>query len=476
MKKISIVIILVCSLGIQPISAQEKPNVIVFLIDDLRTELGCYGSQTVKSPNIDKLASQGVKFNKAYCQQAICAPSRISILTGLRPETVGIYDLFTPLRKKHEEMQTMPLFFQKNGYKTVSVGKVFHHGNDDKTKWDVFFQKEPNSYLKWTRDKTNSDENARGPAFEDADVADEAYEDGRVAKNAIETINKLKNDPFMMFVGFTKPHLPFNSPKKYWDLYDRSAIEVPERDKPSGMSSLALTNWNELRAYEGIPQKGDLSDDLTRQLIHGYYASVSYTDALVGKVMKTLDSLDLRKNTIIVFMSDHGYKIGDYGAWCKHTNFEMDVNVPLIISLPAKNKNKTPVFQSDAIVENIDVFPTLVEACGLTMPKLDGKSLIPLLKKRNMKWSKAAYSVYPRGEKTMGCTVTDGEWRYTEWRASDTQEVKSAELYDVKEKEKLALKNYVGDASKKEVEERMKKLLAAQYPANRASFYDRPQN
>lgn len=470
-------LLVVLSLGFNSITAQEKPNVVVFLIDDLRTELGCYGSEFVKSPNIDKLASEGVLFNKAYAQQAICAPSRMSILTGLRPETIGIYDLFTPLRKVHKNMLTMPQFFKQNGYKTVSVGKVYHHGNDDKESWSIHFPKEPNSYVKpenlelIEKLKKDKSENLRGPAYEDADVEDEAYEDGRVAKNAIETLQKLKDERFFMVVGLAKPHLPFNAPKKYWNLYDNTALKVPNRNTPKGMPSIAITKWGELRAYHGIPAEGDLNDALTKKLIQGYYACVSYTDALLGKVMDELETLDLRKNTIVVFMSDHGYKIGEYGAWCKHSNFEIDVNVPLIISRETSYKNSMTSVKTDALVENVDVFPTLVEACGLEMPKLDGKSLMALVNNPEKEWEKAAYSLYPRGTKTMGCTVTNGEWRYTEWRNSATQEVQSAELYSNKEKYGLATENLVGNLIYKKIQESMKNLLENQFPSDGSSFY-----
>ncbi|WP_282055881.1 sulfatase [Maribacter luteus] len=463
--------------GLNNLMGQEKQNVVVFLVDDLRAELGCYGNEMVKSPNIDKLASEGTLFNGAYSQQGICAPSRISILTGLRPETVGIYDLFTPLRSVQKDMLTLPQYFKENGYKTVSVGKVYHHGRDDMESWTNFFQKEPNSWAAQKnldlieQFKKEGRKNTRGPAFEKAEVMDEGYKDGRATQHALETLKELKNDNFVMFIGLTKPHLPFNAPKKYWDLYDKEMFKVPSRKKPKNMYANALTNWNELRAYYGIPKEGLLDDELTRDLIHGYYASISYMDAQVGKIMSMLDSLDLRKNTLVVFMSDHGYKIGEYGAWCKHTNFELDVRVPLIIS---NNFSGSPEYGqiSEALVENVDLFPTLIEACGLKMPKLDGKSLLPLLNNPKMEWNHAAYSLYPRGRKTMGCTVTDGEWRYTEWRDSDTQETKAVELYWNKEANRVATENFAGQDKYIQIEERMKQLLEIRFPRNRNSFYN----
>ena len=450
-------------------SQNEKPNVLIFYVDDLRAELGCYGSETAITPNIDKLAADGVQFNKAYVQQAICAPSRMSTLTGLRPENLGIYSIFTPLRKVHKEVVSMPQLFNQNGYKTVSIGKVYHHDLDDKQYWTHHFKKERNSYVKpenialMKRLKEEGVKPLKGPAYEDADVADEAYKDGRAANYAIETLNKIKDDKFLMFVGLSKPHLPFNAPKKYWDLYDKNDFKIPSRKKPEGMYRLALSKWGELKGYYGIPKKGVLDDELTKTLIHGYHASVSFIDAQVGKVMKTLEELDLRKNTMVIFMSDHGYKIGEYGAWCKHSNVEIDVRVPLIISRETNYKKRKTGKTSNALVENVDIFPTLVDLCGLEGPKSDGKSILPIINKPNKKWDEIATSVYARGKKIMGVTATDGNWRYTEWRNSTTHEVLGAELYEHK-KSILSFVNLSGNKKYKKVELKMKKLLEKQFP------------
>ena len=454
----------------------NQPNVLVFYVDDLRAELGCYGSETAITPNIDKIAKDGVKFNKAYVQQAICAPSRMSTLTGLRPETLGIYSIFTPLRKVHKEVVSLPQLFNENGYKTISIGKVYHHGSDDKNVWTTYFKKEPNSYLKpenialMKRLKDEGVKPIKGPAFENAAVEDEAYKDGRAAKYAIETLHKVKDDKFLMFVGLSKPHLPFNAPKKYWDLYDKNDFKIPSRKKPDGAYRLALSRWGELKNYSNIPQKGDLDDDLTRDLIHGYHASVSYIDAQIGKIMTTLEELDLRKNTLIIFMSDHGYKIGEYAAWCKHSNMEIDVRVPLIISRETAYQKRVTGKTSDALVENVDIFSTLVEVCNIkSAPISDGKSIVPVLDNPNQEWDDAAYSVYPRGEKIMGVTTTDGEWRYTEWRNATTHEILDAELYQHKNS-LLSYKNLAGNSKYTKVEKRMKKLLDVQFPPSEKPF------
>lgn len=472
MKKLILLLCIACCIS-KVFAQNETPNVLIFYVDDLRAELGCYGSKTALTPNIDKLASDGVQFNKAYVQQAICAPSRMSTLTGLRPETLGIYSIFTPLRKIHKDVVSMPQLFKQSGYKTVSIGKVYHHNSDDKQYWTHHFAKEPNSYVKPENIALMKNLKAKGinkgPAFEDADVDDEAYKDGRAAKYAIETLNEIKDDKFLMFVGLSKPHLPFNAPKKYWDLFDRNKFEVPSREKPEGMYRLALSKWGELKNYHGIPNEGDLDDNLTRTLIHGYHASVSFIDAQVGKVMKTLEDLDLRKNTMVIFMSDHGYKIGEYGAWCKHSNVEIDVRVPLIISRETNYKKRKTGKTSYALVENVDIFPTLVELCGLEGPKSDGKSILPIINKPNTKGNEIATSVYARGKNIMGCTVTNGEWRYTEWRDSKTHEVLAAELYEHKNS-LLSFKNVSGNSNYSKVEEKMKILLETQFPRNAAPF------
>ena len=457
-------------------SQGEQPNVLVFYVDDLRAELGCYGSETAITPNIDNLAKDGVMFNKAYVQQAICAPSRMSTLTGLRPETLGIYSIFTPLRKVHKDVVSLPQLFNTNGYKTISIGKVYHHGVDDKNVWTHYFEKEKNTYIKQENldlleaQKKAGKKRIKGPAFENADVPDDGYKDGRAANYAIETLHKVKDDKFLMFVGLSKPHLPYNSPKKYWDLYNKNDFEIPSRKKPDGVYRLALSPWGELKGYSNIPNEGDLDDDLTRDLIHGYHASVSYIDAQIGKVMSTLEELDLKKNTMIIFMSDHGYKIGDYASWCKQSNMEIDVRVPLIISRETSYKKRVTGKTSDALVENVDIYSTLVDICDLnSAPVSDGKSILPVLNKPNKKWDKAAYSVYARGKKIMGVTTTDGEWRYTEWRDSNTHEILGAELYE----HKNSLVSYVnlsGNENYKKVEKRMKKLLEIKFPSDGKPF------
>ncbi len=462
-------IFIVCSLSFvsSAESVDSQPNVVVFLIDDLRVDLGTYGSKHVISPNIDKLAEKGVKFTQAYAQQAICGPSRVSIMTGLRPETLGLYtiDRSGRLRPNHPGVVSMPQLFKQNGYKTVSIGKVYHSVTDDQENWETHIKKLPNYYA------IEGNEEAKF-AYEAGDVADDFYKDGKVANDAITQLKALKDDKFLMVVGFSKPHLPFNAPKKYWDLYDREQFEVPSRKKPDNIYKLALTNWNELRMYGGTPKKGDVDDQTTKTLIHAYYATVSYMDAQLGRVMNALDELKLRDNTLVVFMSDHGYKLGEYGTWNKHSNMELDTRVPLIISRETRYKDSKQNATSHALVENIDVMPTIAQAAGLKAPKMDGKSLLPLLDNPDAPWSEAAYSLHSRGKKYMGVSVTDGIWRYTEWRDANSQELKFKELFYHKDSD-IADANVVDQPKHAATVKKMQTLLYKKFPKQAPSFHEK---
>lgn len=451
----------------QPVE-KKQPNVVVFLIDDLRVDLGTYGSKHVLSPNIDKLASEGVKFTQAYAQQAICGPSRVSIMTGLRPETTGLYTINKDgrLRPNQPDVVSMPQLFKQNGYKTISIGKVYHSVTDDQENWSTHIKKLDNFYaIPGNKEKKF--------AYEAGEVDDNFYKDGKVATDAIATLKQLKekDEKFIMMVGFSKPHLPFNAPKKYWDMYDREQFAVPSRKKPDDMYRLALTKWGELRMYGGIPKEGDASDELTKTLIHGYYSTVSYVDAQLGRVMEALEEMDLRENTMVVLMSDHGYKLGEYGAWNKHTNMQLDTRVPLIISRELAHKNRKAGVSSAALVENIDVFPSLAQASGLTLPKMDGQSLLTLLDNPDMKWDDAAYSLFTRGP-FMGITVTDGQWRYTQWRDAKTQALKFTELYDHSASE-VATANVSGQQQYQALEQKLKALLLQQFPMDAPSFHEK---
>ena len=425
------------------VTNERETNVLILFVDDLRPELGCYGKDYIKSPNIDALAASGMTFDRAYCQQAICAPSRASMMAGQYPDSLGIYDLWSPLRKTIPNVMTMPKYFLQRGFETSSFGKVYHHHSDDKKSWnqlpdvpgekyaDAKTVKEIAQRTKAARDQglkgIDLFKSAKGPAIESADVPDEAYRDGAVARQAIEALQSKSGKPFFMCVGFAKPHLPFAAPKRYWDMYERDQFLVPKRELPKAAPKLAFTKWGELRGYAGIPSEGPLTDEKTKELMHGYAASVSFADAQVGKVLAELDRLKLRENTIVVLWGDHGYKLGDYGLWCKHTNLELDTRVPLIVSAPGSESN----VRSNSLVEIVDLFPTLAKLTNGKIPaSCDGKSLDLVLKNPEVPVRDFALSQYPRGS-TMGYSLRNQRWRYTEWISQQTKKIVARELYDL---------------------------------------------
>ena len=319
-------------------TAQPKPkakmNVLFIAVDDLRPEFGAYGSKYIHAPNLDRLAKQGVTFTRAYVQQAVCSPSRSSFLTGARPDTTKVWDLVTHFRTAIPDVVTLPQHFKNNGYFVQGMGKLYHVGYDDAPSWSVPWSNPkvlsyglPENEARQKASRGQNTPGIRGPAFESADVPDNTFHDGAFAEMAVKTLGEMakKNQPFWLGVGFTKPHLPFVAPKKYWDLYDPAKIQLasnPFRAKDA--PEYAVQPGGEMRAYQGIPAGDPIPDDLARQLKHGYYAAISYMDAQLGKVLDELDRLKLRDNTIIVLVGDHGWKLGEHGAWCKHSNVEND--------------------------------------------------------------------------------------------------------------------------------------------------------
>lgn len=455
------------------LAAEKSKNVLIFFIDDLRPELACYGADYIKSPHIDKLAAEGTLFERAYCQQGICAPSRISMMTGLYPDTVGIYSLWTPVRKALPEVMTLPRYFTERGYVTASYGKVYHHGSDDEKYWAEITSRPGQRYAnpethasvmarrKEARrkklQKTDFSSFTAGPAVENADVADEVYQDGAVAQQAIQSLRRNKDKPFFICVGFAKPHLPFAAPKRYWDLYEREQFKVPKREVPSGSPGIAITQWGELRSYQGIPKEGPLSDEQTKELMHGYAASVSFADAQVGKVMGALKRLGLRENTVVVLWGDHGYKIGEYGAWCKHTNFELDARVPFLISAPSFPKGK----RTESLVEMVDIFPTVAHLSGGEIPSAcEGQNLEAILRDSTKQVRPFAYTQYARGN-GVGFSMRDERWRYTEWLHPKSHEVLARELYD-HETSSIASENLAENTEYQELVTRLSAMLNSQ--------------
>lgn len=432
-----------------PASAAEKPNVLMIMADDLRADLGCYGS-VAKTPNLDALAARGMRFDRAYCQQAVCNPSRSSLLTGKRPDTLHLWVNGTHFREKNPDVTTLPQWFKENGYETRGIGKIFHNWHTkekgDRRSWsaDEFLhyanhgddapqvtgELSPNLALDIGR------EYGKVPLCERRDVPDEAYYDGRVVTEAVRVLNEVKEKPFFLAVGFWKPHAPFNAPKKYWDLYESKQIPVLDPSRPKGAPEIA---FHDSREILGIPPKQITPN--TAQMVemrHGYLANISYMDAQVGKVLKALDDHHLRERTIIVFLSDHGYHVGEHTQWGKTSCFEYDARVPLIISTPSM---KAVGKMTPALVELIDLFPTLTELSDLKVPAgLDGVSLRPALNDPTTTMKPAVFTQHPRpayADRTakgipdaMGYSVRTASGRYTEWRDWTTGKLLGAEYYD----------------------------------------------
>ncbi|MDC0584580.1 sulfatase [Bacteroidales bacterium] len=404
-------------------SNPKKPNILFIGIDDLRPELGCYGSAIAQSPNIDNLASKGILFNRAYCQQAICGPSRASLMTGIRPLNSGITHNYIRFRDSLPETYTISQYFGTNGYRTSSIGKIFHHGDNDSLSWNSEVIKDSIIIAnelkvsgfalpiniqnrKVTRKKMFAKYGkiarfglAMGPAYECADVSDNRYIDGHNTDIAINTLKDMAADdskPFFMAVGYNKPHLNWVAPKKYWDLYNREKMQLARHEnRPKNSTAMGLHPSFELRVRSGIPKIGTIDTSLSKTLLHSYLACISYVDAQIGKLINTLEELDLMDNTIIVLWSDHGYHLGEMGIWGKASNYEIATRVPLIINTPDMD-DEIKGSQTNALVELLDIFPTLCDAAGLTIPEhLDGTSLLPIISNTQSKWKTAVYSQFP---------------------------------------------------------------------------------
>jgi iduronate 2-sulfatase len=421
-----------------PTQASDR-NVLFIAVDDLRVELACYGSRHVKTPNIDRLAARGTQFDRAYCQQTVCNPSRASLLTGLRPDTLRVWDLPTHFRDTRPDTVTLPQTFKNHGYHTQCIGKIFHNWRQDDWKGDPQSWSVPSvlHYNSHYNDLPQVDGEIPADVSSGEgkrkyvvcrDVPDDAYFDGRVAETAINTLREISQSecPFFLAVGFWKPHLPFNAPKKYWDLYDRRVIPVPEHlEPPSGVPQIALTESR---------LDGRSDPEMLRELHHGHLAAISYLDAQVGRVLDELDALGLRDDTIVVFWSDHGLHVGEHGLIRKTTCFELDAGVPMIIASPSHACGK----KCDAIVELLDLYPTLTALCDLSAPEdLEGVSLVPLLDDPNGSVKAVALTQITRpayyktkSPEVMGYSIRSPRYRYTEWRDFESGHVVARELYD----------------------------------------------
>lgn len=422
-------------------ASPRRKNVLFIAVDDLRTSLGCYGDTYAATPNIDSLAARGTLFKYAYCQQAVCNPSRQSVMTGRRPDSLRVWDLKSHFRKTAPGTQTIPEVFRGHGYFAQAIGKIFHDGAimADPQSWSVAEQLQDTPKSDDYQLARNHVSRTAGKADPDewVNASDDAYPDGRVAKAAVEALHGFAKQkdrkPFFLATGFRKPHLPFTAPAKYWERYaNHAAPPLTHPDPPSGAPALALHNSVELRGYLGIPQKGALSTKLTDRLRRGYYAAMSYTDAQIGRVLQALRETGLQRDTIVVFWADHGWHLGEKGLWCKTTNYEHDTNVPLIIVDPSLPSPRV----CEDIVELVDIFPTLCDLCHVPAPAaLEGTSLTPQMQGREIKAKRQAISQFPRPwfykdePDYMGYAVRTSTHRYVEWRKFGTREITARELY-----------------------------------------------
>ncbi|MFG0253725.1 MAG: sulfatase, partial [Rhodopirellula sp. JB053] len=421
--------------------------------DDLRPELGCYGNDVIHSPNIDALASRGIVFSRAYCQQAVCSPSRSSVMTGVRPDTNRVWNLTTHFREALPDVVTLPQHFKQHGYVTRGLGKIYHGDLQDPPSWTprepapgtsanrighahtLVTQKDAAPTKKSTEQTPKKKSRSRGPAFRVADDPPHGGGEGALADEAIDSLKEFKDasQPFFLAVGFHKPHPPLVCPKAYWDLYDPNKIPMAENQfLPRDAPDFALVDRNEMWKYRDVPDTSDLPEQYARQLKHGYYACVSYMDAQLGRILDELDRLGMSDNTIVILWGDHGWKLGEHNRWCKHSNVEDDARAPLIVSVP---KMDTAGKTSDALVEFVDIYPTLADLAGLPLPEhLEGTSFRPVLDTPDRPWKTAAFSQYPRTvkrQRLMGYSMRNDRYRFTRWvDVNDHSDVIAEELYD----------------------------------------------
>lgn len=486
-----------------------RPNVLFIAVDDLKPELGCYGNTIIKTPNIDKLAERATVFKSAYCQQAVCAPSRVSLLTGLRPDNTQVWDLQTQMRDILPDVVTLPQLFKENGYVSVGIGKVFDFRSVDwrmdSVSWsrpyyrvtrDYYYNQTP-PILYWYQDPETRRiaekylEEAAGlgltshpanqyalqfikPSVEMVDGPDHVYTDGAMTYMSLDILSNLAENkqPFFFAVGYSLPHLPFNSPKKYWDLYERDSMPLAEfQEHAKNSPEIAYHASHELRSYTDIPPLASFSDQTRniglpeykqKELIHGYYAAVSYIDAQIGKLIDHLEALGLAENTIVIIWGDHGWHLGDHDLWCKHTNFEQSARAPLIIAAPRQSPSKTK-----SIVEFIDIYPTLAELAGINLPEgLDGMSLVPVINDPEHELKPFAISQFPRSANIMGYSLRTNRYRLTWWiengwttkQPFDESLVFARELYDYK-KDPLETENLIGKRRYRRAEQKLNSLM-----------------
>jgi iduronate 2-sulfatase len=462
--------------------AKARPNILFIVVDDLRPDLGAYGDPLARSPNIDRLAARGTAFLRAYCQEAVCTPSRASVMTGRRPDDTGVWNLYTHFRDRLPDVETLPQFFLRRGYVATSFGKIFHSQEpyQDPASWSepATLHKNDISEAYFLPENQAGDSAGNRPvtgrkmsATEAADVPDERYPDGRIARAAVAWLQGRAGrevaEPFFLAVGFHKPHLPFSAPLHYWNLHDRASfVTVPNPEAPSDQLPLAVvSSMPELRGYRDIPDHGPIPAEKAAELRHGYYACISFIDAQVGLLLDELERSGAAANTLVVLWSDHGFHLGERAYWCKATNYELDTRVPLIISAPGVGQ---PGRTANALVELVDVFPTLVDLAGFAPPKdLAGVSLRPVLEDASATVKEEAFSQFPRPWEArdwrsdptiMGYAVRTDRWRFVSWvDLADRREI-ARELYD-HTTDGEEMHNLAGDPRWLEVEQRHVRLL-----------------
>jgi iduronate 2-sulfatase len=460
MKPITIFLsIALTSIPFSASAAERKLNVLFIAVDDMNNDVGCYGHPLVKTPNIDRLARMGVKFDRAYCQFPLCSPSRSSLLTGLRPSTTRVFNLQYHFRTGLSDVVTLPQMFRNNGYFAARVGKIYHYGNpndigtsglDDPPSWQHFVNPAGRDKTVLESDIMNyTPKRGLGSAMaflSDAKGKDEEHTDGKVALAGVKLLEQHKDKPFFLAIGFYKPHTPYVAPKKYFDLYPMDKIALPKEPadhlkyvpKPALAST---TPW----PYFGV------TEDQARECKQAYYAAISFVDAQIGKLLDTMDRLKLWDDTVVVFWSDHGYHLGEHGLWMKQSLFEESARVPLIIVAPGAKGNGTVCVRT---VEFVDLYPTLADLAGLRPPKgLEGASLKPLLDDPTRAWDRPAFTQVQRG-KFPGYSVRTERWRYTEWDDGKT----GVQLYD-HDADPHEFTNLADDPKQAKVLEAMKALV-----------------
>lgn len=406
----------------------SKPNVLFIAVDDLRLQANAYGQSQMVTPGLDKLAGEATVFTRAYCSVPVCGASRASLMSGARPKEDRFWNYYTRKDSDHPNVPSLAKWFKDAGYTSTSNGKIYHFPDDDLEAWSEepfipetdgigwqgYLKEASLRMIEANRDPAKPDL-VVGPATEDADVPDNAYPDGALAEKVIEDLQLYARtgESFFLGVGFWKPHLPFNAPKKYWDLYDPSTIDLADNPyQPIDAPDASMHNFGELRnMYADTPLEGSIPDDLARRLVHGYYASVSYSDAQIMKLLDTLEETGLAENTIVVLWGDHGYHLGEHGLWCKHATYDRTMNAPLIVKVPWIEGG----VKTSAITEFIDIYPTLCELAGLPLPgHLDGKSFVSELEQPDHYFKDYAYSRYHWGE-----AIITPRFLYSEWKNED---------------------------------------------------------